>query len=675
MTWLSSTASTRRAKPSHEPFGELAHQYQRRAVEHLTSNGVAALFLDPGLGKTSIVLEAFRRLKESCIASRMLVVAPLRVCQTVWRQEGQKWTEFRDLRFSLLHGTKKAERLKDDADVWLINPEGVDWLCQQFEGRALPWDTVVIDELTKFKNPQAKRSKALRRRIERVQRKWGLTGTPAPNGFMDLFGQFLVLDNGAALGKYITHFRDQYFQVDYDGFTYNLMPGAEKRIEDRIRPYVLRMSAEEYLELPPIVDDVRELEMEPAARKTYDTMKKNMLAELPEGVVTGANAAATYSKLKQMANGAVYVGDQKRSVAALHDTKLNALDELIEELSGQQLLIAYEFNHDIDRLKEHYGDKLSVLGRGDTKDNETIAAWNRGELPLLACHPASAAHGLNLQYGGCGHVVWFSPIWDLELYQQFIRRIHRQGNEAQRIVNHLLCVKDTIDELALQALRDKDTTQARILQSLNHEITGDERMAVQKLSRDGGTEAPRKLPKDWGAPATKEPTEADVETLVQSHAVTPISEPRSSFGQRDRIRQTIAPQAIQQGEDGEEQEVEQVNRAASARAAFSPALRQKIAEVTGSHSQMDGAAGPSQPLQTDIEDIAPTAQRAQADPKPSPQVAPSKVRSPSKGTAAPLGDSARNATEETQLRVALIQIANGDVSAARDMLQFINEQP
>lgn len=674
MTWLSSTASTRRAKPSHLPWSEEAHQYQRRAVEHLTHNAVAALFLDPGLGKTSIVLEAFRRLKESSIAKRMLVVAPLRVCQTVWRQEGQKWTEFRDLRFSLLHGPKKAERLKDDADVWLINPEGVDWLCQQFEGKALPWDTVTIDELTKFKNPHAKRSKALRRRIERAQRKWGLTGTPAPNGLMDLFGQFLVLDNGAALGKYITHFRDQYFQVDFDGYSYNLMHGAEKRIEDRIRPYVLRMSAEEYLELPPIVDDVRELEMEPAARKTYDTMKKDMLAELPEGVVTGANAAAVYSKCKQMANGAVYLGDAKRTVSHIHDTKLEALDELREELVGQQLLIAYEFQHDIDRIKAHYGDALSVLGRGDTKDNETIAAWNRGELPLLACHPASAAHGLNLQYGGCGHVVWFSPIWDLELYQQFIRRIHRQGNEAQRIVNHLLCVKDTIDELALQALRDKDTTQARLLQSLNHEITGDERMAVQKLSRDGGTEAPRKLPKGWGAPATKEPTEADVVELVESEIV-PDKEQRSSFGQRDRIRQTIAPQAIQQGEDGEAEEAEQVSLASKARSAFSPKVREKIAEVTGSHPQMNGSAGPSQPLQTDIEDFAPTAQPQRAADKPTPQAAPTKAKRQPAASVEALGNSARNVTEETQLRVALIQLANGDVSAARDMLNFINESP
>lgn len=385
-----------------------------------------------------------------------------------------------------------------------------------------------------------------------------------------------------------------------------------------------------------------------------------------------------------------------RRVAHIHDTKLEALDELREELVGQQLLIAYEFQHDIDRIKAHYGDALSVLGRGDTKDNETIAAWNRGELPLLACHPASAAHGLNLQYGGCGHVVWFSPIWDLELYQQFIRRIHRQGNEAQRIVNHLLCVKDTIDELALQALRDKDTTQARLLQSLNHEITGDERMAVQKLSRDGGTEAPRKLPKGWGAPAKAEPTEADVVELVESEIV-PAKEQRSSFGQRDRIRQTIAPQAIQQGEDGEAEEAEQVSLASKARSAFSPKVRQQLEGVAMVENNLDRHLEETNaPVQTDIEDIAPTAQPQRGADKPTPQAAPTKAkRQPAASAAAEkafrdahtedstyitygsasLGNMARNVTEETQLRVALIQLAGGDVSAARDMLNFINESP
>lgn len=505
----------------------------------MQEQNVAALFLDPGLGKTSIVLDAFSRLKAAGMASRMLVVAPLRVCQTVWRQEGQRWTEFRDLRFSLLHGPKKAERLRDDADVWLINPEGVAWLAKQKFGMALPWDTVVIDELTKFKNHGAERHKALRPRLKHVARKWGLTGTPAPNGYMDLFGQMLLLDDGAALDRFVTHFRDAYFQVDFDGFTYNLMPGAEKRIEEKIRPYVLRMSAEDYLELPPITDDVRLLELEPAARSTYARMKKDMLAELPEGVVTGANAAAVYSKLAQMANGAVYMGDDKRTVSPIHNAKLEALDELVEELAGQQLLLAYEFNHDLERLKAHFGPKLAYIGAGASERyvEGIVQAWNRGNLPLLACHPASAAHGLNLQHSSCAHVAWFSPIWDLELYQQFIRRIRRQGNDAQRIVNHLLCVRDTIDELKLEALRDKDVTQERLLRSLNAEITGEKEptMTVQKLSRqaDAGGEQ-RILPRGWRRPAAPSATQSpDAEATAQQGTVSNIEE------QRERIQATL----------------------------------------------------------------------------------------------------------------------------------------
>src|SRR6185437_12341174 len=253
-----------------------------------------------------------------------------------------------------------------------------------------------------------------------------------------LFGQMLVLDDGAALGKYITHYRDAYFQVDFNGFDYNLQPGAERRIEEKIKPYVLRMSAEDYLELPPLVDDIRELDIEPAARAVYSKMKKDMLAELPEGVVTGANAAAVYSKLKQMANGAVYMNDDKHTVSPIHNTKLDALDELVEELAGQQLLIAYEFNHDIERLRAHFGARLAYIGKGvgEMQTLEIQERWNRGEIQMLACHPASAGHGLNLQYSSCAHICWLSPIWDLELYDQFRKRVWRQGNEALRVINH-----------------------------------------------------------------------------------------------------------------------------------------------------------------------------------------------------------------------------------------------
>lgn len=588
----------------------------------------------------------------------MLVVAPLRVCQTVWRQEGQRWTEFRDLRFSLLHGPKKAERLRDDADVWLINPEGVAWLAKQKFGMALPWDTVVIDELTKFKNHGAERHKALRPRLKHVARKWGLTGTPAPNGYMDLFGQMLLLDDGAALGKFITHFRDQYFQVDYDGFTYNLMPGAEKRIEEKIRPYVLRMSAEDYLELPPITDDVRLLELEPAARTTYLKMKKDMLAELPEGVVTGANAAAVYSKLAQMANGAVYMGDDKRTVSPIHNAKLEALDELVEELAGQQLLIAYEFNHDVERLKAHFGIKLRTIRSGVSASQveETVNTWNRGEIGLLACHPASAAHGLNLQHSSCAHVAWFSPIWDLELYQQFIRRIRRQGNEAQRIVNHLLCVRDTIDELKLEALRDKDVTQERLLRSLNAEITGEKEpnMTVQKLSRqaDAGGEQ-RILPKGWSRPAAI----AQEPKVIEATPVSNISE------QRERIQATL------KGEGAGNYEAQaQVDTgptpAEKARAAFSPEIRAQL-EVAAHEIK--------QHVESPLRGGEPSTQEAATATPATPDVP--KATRQRRGSSGPVEAPAAIAPycydRDTSLRLEIIRLAPTEPTSWPKMLDFL----
>lgn len=565
-----------------------------RAVEHLKARYSAGLALDPGLRKTSITLKAFCDLQAAAQAETMLVIAPLRVCRMVWRQEGAKWTQFKHLKFSLLHGPKKAERLKDKADVFLINPEGIEWLAEQFFGRSLPFDIVTIDELTKFKNPQAGRSKKLRPRLLRVRRRWGLTGSLAPNGYMDLFGQMLILDDGAALGKYITHFRDAYFQVDFNGFDYTLMPGAERRIIEKIAPYWLQMSADDYLELPPLVEDIRELDMEPAARKLYEKMKRDMLAELPEGVVTAANAAATYSKLAQMANGAVYVTPDKATVGVIHDTKLEALEEIVEELDGQPLLVAYEFNHDLERLRERFGTVdeatgkkvLPYLGKGTTATQEAqwIAAWNRNELPVLACHPASAGHGLNLQEGSAAHVCWFGPIWDLELWDQFIRRIRRSGNVAQRIFNHILVVRGTIDELKRDALRDKDTTQSRLLRALNTEILRDAethadgdssaretrlQMGIQRLSRQGGaapaTEPQGKVqPKGWSNAAAA-PAADDQRSRVQEQlrGPAPVQEETQPVAERARSAFSGGVQATRQALAAQEPEAEEVSQTAA----------------------------------------------------------------------------------------------------------------
>ncbi len=584
MTQAIATTPTRRAKPSHAPW--MPHNYQQRGVEFLMSHNAAALFWDPGLGKSSTTLEAFRRLKEQSLARRMLIVAPLRVCQLVWAQEGRKWTQFRDLTFSLLHGPKKDATLKDDAHIHIVNPEGIQWLIEQFWKRPLPYDTVVIDELTKFKNHRALRSKALRTKLHAVRRRWGLTGTPIPNGYMDLFGQMLMLDDGLALGKFITHFRDKFFVAGFNGFDYALRPGADKEIETKIAPYVLRASGKDYLELPPLTTVRIPVALDAKSRKLYERMKADMLVSLPGGMVTAQNAAGVYSKLKQMANGAVYVGDEMpgrpREVAYIHAAKLDALEELIEEMSGQPLMVAYEFRHDLERLRERFGKTTPYLGSGvtHTEISKIVDAWNAGNVPLLLIHPGSAGHGLNLQSSGASHICWFSPTWDYELYDQTIRRIHRQGSTAPRIVNHVMVATDTVDELVIEALDDKETTQGRLLDALNTEIIGGRAAADFAVFEDEGEvkmitklDTPRKIvPKGWGEP---EPTE-DTPAPETTHAA---GDQRELI--RNRLRglmnddtQPASESRSAVAEPAEEPEDEPAS--VKARRLFSKAIRDKL---------------------------------------------------------------------------------------------------
>ena len=452
----------------------------------------------------------------------MLVIAPLRVCRHVWRQEAKKWSQFNHLRFAFLHGAKKEQALRDGldgaTDVFLINPEGVRWLCNLFFGRQLPFDVVCIDELTRFKNSRSDRFKALAPRIAGVKRKWGLTGSLAPNGYMDLFGQMLILDNGAALGRYITHYRDKYFQVGFDGFSYDLLPGADKRIVDRIGPYWLQMTAEDYIKLPPLMKVEHLLELEPAERKIYTRMKNDMLAVLPQGTVEAGNTAACYSKLAQMANGAVYMEDG--SVSHIHDAKLLQLDSIVEELDGQPALVGFEFRHDRMRLEkwhqERFGKPLPYLGDGqsEARENMLLEQWNAGELPVLAAHPASAGHGLNMQGSSAAHLIWFGITWDFELFDQFVRRIRRRGNEAQRIFMHLLIVRQTIDELKLSALNGKDMTQQALFRALNQALhddyagTSQESDMVQKLSQRGGAQQGGGAAAGWGGQAQPQNNDA-----------------------------------------------------------------------------------------------------------------------------------------------------------------------
>lgn len=461
-------AATRQLPPTHREF--IPDADQERAIRFIVGQYIVAAFADIGSGKTAITLEAFRRLKALGLVRNMLVIAPVKVCQLTWPPEIAKWTQFRDFSVSFIHGKDKTKALKADADIHLINYEGLAWLCQRFPGRSLPFDIVVFDELSKMRNPRSERFKALRPHLKGVKHRWGLTGTPAPNGYENLFGQLLILDNGAALGQYITHFRDKYFVPSFDGFNYNLKAGADKQIEARVKPYVVRLKAKH---LPPVVDVPHVITLPPAAQKLYNAMKRDMLAHLEGGTVSAVNAGAAYSKLLQMANGAVYIGDEgskTREVIHLHDAKLDALEELVESLQGQQLLVCYAFRHDLERLLKRWPG-TPYLG-GDVTPaaaKAAMAAWNGGKSPLMFVHPASAGHGLNMQLSGAHNIAWFGMTWDRELYDQAIGRLVRRGNDAKTVYNHLLMVEGSLDVEAVLALHDKDTTQKRLLDRL-HDI-------------------------------------------------------------------------------------------------------------------------------------------------------------------------------------------------------------
>lgn len=503
MTWTGSTTRTRPAKPSHVEW--VPSEGQVRAVSALTSKQRCALWADPGAGKTSITLAAFTALKQSGQARSMLVVAPLRVCQLQWRQEALQWTQFRHLKILFLHGPKKDELLREQADIYLINFDGLVWLKSRFRGQ-LPFDVVCLDESTKIKNYAAERSKALRACTFATARKWMLTGTPNPNGYMDLFGQFLWLDGGLALGKHVTHFREKFFNKAFNGFDYDLQRGGGERIENRIADLVHRLP---FTDLPPLINDVRWCEFSAEGKRLYRAMDKEQVITLYGGalVIAAGSTGAHQSAREQMAQGAIYRQAGAEEYVAFDDAKLDALDELIEEMNGQQLLVAFQFHHDIERIRARRGDIRVLAGGVSAKEAEEIQrAWNAGEIKELYVHPASIGHGLNLQRGGASHVCWFAPTFDLELWEQLIRRIWRQGNKAPRIVNHILAMKGTIDEDKLAAMEDKSIDQAQLLQSMEQSSAlprqmetnmNDARLGFQA----GPASAPAPQAGGWGAPA------------------------------------------------------------------------------------------------------------------------------------------------------------------------------
>ena len=455
-------------------FDQNAHVYQKNGAAHLWNSvsfdGVAVLWLDPGYGKTMIVLHTFKALYDAGAVKNMLIVAPLRVMQTVWAQEIENWSSLHGLRAARLHGRKKEKQLeRRDVQIWLINYEGMPWAVKMAkEGKLPQCDVICFDEIRRMKNAQGKRFKAAKPLVAMARFKWGLTGTPASNGLMDLFGQFLILDGGIALGKYITKYRQNYFEKGYDGFTWLPRPGAKEAIEKRIAPYVYR--ADGFLDLPEFVYDDRKIVLTDKARKTYQTLKRDLIAEHEGEKLTAANAAVLFGKLKQMAGGRVY--DEDGKVVFVHDGKKEALEELVEELGDEQLLIAYQYNHELQQIRDVLGEDVPYLGAGVNEKTAMshVDAWNRKEIQFMAAHPASAGHGLNLQKGGAHHILWFGPTVDLDHYIQFNDRLRRQGNVASSVVVHQFVAERTADEIAIVSRIEKDGLQSAVLRALTGEF-------------------------------------------------------------------------------------------------------------------------------------------------------------------------------------------------------------
>lgn len=444
------------------------HDYQNYSVEFIKTHPISALLLSCGLGKTITTLTALHDLMFDFFeVHKVLIVAPLRVTR-VWKDEIEKWSHVGDFRIALVVGTEKERMtaLYQPADIYIINRENVCWLVENWK---FDFDTVVVDELSSFKNGKAKRFKSLMKVRPKVKRIVGLTGTPAGNGLMDLWAEFKVLDMGKRLGRFISGYRDEYFLPDKRNgqviFTYKPKDGAEELIYKRINDITISMKAQDHIKMPELVEVEYPVYLNDKERKKYEELKKELVLSLDGGEITIANAATLANKLSQMANGAVYDDDGK--VLELHDRKLEALEDIIEFSNGKNLLVGYWFNHDLKRIEK----KLDELGITYAKldKSEDIERWNKGELQVGLIHPASAGHGLNLQEGG-SNLVWYGLTWSLELYQQTIARLYRQGQKSETVVIQHIITKGTIDESILSALRNKDKTQSALIDAVKANI-------------------------------------------------------------------------------------------------------------------------------------------------------------------------------------------------------------
>lgn len=450
------------------------HNYQVVAKDFIIGHPNAAVILDMGMGKTATTLSAVNELMfDRFEVTKVLVIAPLRVANTVWSDEIEQWAELRHLRYSKIVGTPKQrkEALQKDADIYIVNRENLPWLVEQCSPY-FKWDMVVIDELSSFKSWQSKRFKAFMAMRPYMKRVVGLTGTPSSNGLMDLFAEFKVIDGGERLGRFIGEFRSRYFEEGRRNgnivYEYIPMDYAECQIQDKISDITISMKALDYLEMPELISTKKLMRMTEKEKEKYIQFKKEyVLSELDGLEVTAANAASLTNKLVQLSNGAVYSDDH--TVVALHEQKLDALEDILESANGEPVLVAYWFKHDLARILGRL-EKLNVKSRV-LKTEEDIREWNKGNVSVGLLHPAGAGHGLNLQKGG-HHLVWFGLTWSLELYQQTNARLWRQGQEAETVVIQHIVTEGTIDEEILKALENKDAQQERLIEAVKAQVGG-----------------------------------------------------------------------------------------------------------------------------------------------------------------------------------------------------------
>lgn len=454
--------------------------HQKIAAEFLRNHDRCCLFLDMGLGKTVITLTRIKELLDAAVIRKVLVIAPKRVAESTWTTEAQKWDHLQGLRVAKILGTpaQRKKALAQNADVYVINRDNVQWLIEGLDKmKSWPFDMIVVDELTSFKHATTKRWRMLKRVARSSDYVLGLTGTPAPNGYEDLWAEMYVIDSGATLGKTLTEYRQKYFhpgrgngQVIYEWL---LNRGAKQVIDAKLKNLCLSMTKEDWLQLPPITYNQVMVRMEPEERKLYDRMLSDSVLPLLDGklsalddmdsAVVGSTAAVLSNKLLQMANGAVY--DDQGNVFHIHDQKLDALEELVES-NGDNLLVFYEYKHDLDRILERFPQAKKFDGAED------IEAWNNGQIRMLLCHPASTAFGINLQAGG-HTMVWFGLPWSLELHTQAVARLHRQGQEHP-VVCHYILAENTLDERVYSVLGKKTAVQQSLLDALK-EYVKDER--------------------------------------------------------------------------------------------------------------------------------------------------------------------------------------------------------